>query len=195
MSHPLPVLPVGAAPSLDRIRIAWAALPTPLGALYVAASPLGVLCISTAETAPAAFAARLAADLGPWATVVRAPTALLDRALEELSEYFAGRRRVFGVPLDRRLLRPGFYTQALTALGAVPWGHLVSYGELARRAGSPRAARAAGAACASNPLSILIPCHRVVPANGGIGGYGGGGPGIAYKRALLAIEGVVFPAA
>jgi len=72
----------------------------------------------------------------------------------------------------------------------VPGGHLVSYSELARRVGSPRAARAVGHACALNPLPILIPCHRVVYAGGGIGGYGG--PGIAYKRALLAIEGVVF---
>jgi methylated-DNA-[protein]-cysteine S-methyltransferase len=90
------------------------------------------------------------------------------------------------VPLDESGLT-AFQEELLRALRAVPWGEVVSYGELAHLAGRPRAARAAGTFCAENAFSLVVPCHRVV-ASGGIGGYGSSG--VALKRRLLALEGV-----
>jgi len=173
------------------LPIHWGQVATALGPVFVAASPEGVINVSTSEGTADAFAARLDAELGGRAHLIAAANVPLQAALEQLAAYFAGAGRAFDVPLDWRLLQAtAFYRSVLVAMADVPWGHLVSYSELARRVGSPRAARAVGHACALNPLPILIPCHRVVYAGGGIGGYGG--PGIAYKRALLAIEGVVF---
>ncbi len=171
--------------------IHWGQLATALGPVFVAASPQGVIHVSTSEGTADAFVARLDAELGVRARLIAAPNPPLTAALEQLATFFAGTAQTFDVPLDWRLLQAAnFYRRVLDAMAAIPWGHLVSYSELARRVGAPRAARAVGHACAINPFPILIPCHRVVYAGGGIGGYGG--PGIAYKRALLAIEGVVF---
>ncbi|MDQ2808124.1 MAG: methylated-DNA--[protein]-cysteine S-methyltransferase [Chloroflexota bacterium] len=173
------------------LLVHWGQLPTALGPVFVAASPEGVIQVSTTEGTADAFVAHLDAELGGQAHLIADPNPLLTTALDQLAAFFAGTGRTFDVPLDWRLLQAtAFYRSVLEAMGDVPWGHLVSYGELARRVGSPRAARAVGHACSLNPLPILIPCHRVVYAGGGIGGYGA--PGIAYKRALLAIEGVVF---
>lgn len=169
----------------------WGRLDTALGPLYVAAGPEGVITVGTTDASDAAFVARLDAALGARLRLVAGSSPVLDAALEQLAAYFAGTPQEFTVPLDWRLLHGAFHTRVLSTLRAVPWGHLVSYGELARRAGAPGAARAAGSACAANPLPILVPCHRVVHANGGIGGYSG--PGLGYKRALLAIEQVLFP--
>lgn len=117
--------------------------------------------------------------------------AILDEAQRQLAEYFDGRRREFDVPLDVDL-GGGFRGRALNALADVPFGETVTYGGLAELAGFPKAARAAGTACSTNPLAMFIPCHRVVPASGGIGKYGGGE---SMKRALLELEGVVEPRA
>lgn len=173
--------------------VAWTELATPLGPLYLAASPEGLLAVGALEADATAFTERLEDALGARFELGRGASPTLDWAAAELDAYFAGAGRAFTVPLDRRLMRGAFTAHALETLRGVPWGHLVSYSELGRRCGAPRAARAVGHACATNPLSIVIPCHRVVHANGGIGGYGGASRGIAYKRALLAIEGVVFP--
>ena len=118
-----------------------------------------------------------------------AARAILDDAQRQLGEYFAGRRREFDVPIDVDL-GDGFRGRALAALSGVPHGETVTYGGLAELAGFPKAARAAGTACSTNPLAMFIPCHRVVPASGGIGKYGGGE---SMKRALLELEGVVEP--
>jgi methylated-DNA-[protein]-cysteine S-methyltransferase len=120
-----------------------------------------------------------AAD-GPSGTVLR-------RAGRELTAYFSGRRRSFTIPLDLSGLPP-FTARVLEVLRTVPYGATVTYGELAARAGSPRAARAVGRAVAANPLAIVIPCHRVVAAGGRPGGYSGGG-GLATKQWLLTREG------
>lgn len=111
--------------------------------------------------------------------------AYLRRAAEELSEYFEGKRREFDIPYV--LSGSPFYKKCLEALIKVPYGSLISYGELAALAGSPRAARAVGNAVHNNPLPILIPCHRVIAGDGSIGGFGGG---LDKKRTLLRIEGV-----
>jgi len=108
----------------------------------------------------------------------------------QLDEWFTGRRRRFDLTID---LGPidGFRREVLRTLaGEVPWGEVVSYGELAAMAGRPRAARAVGGAMRNNPLPFVIPCHRVVAAGHKIGGYGGGRNAIALKRALLEREGV-----
>lgn len=110
----------------------------------------------------------------------------LRQAARELEEYFAGRRRTFTVPLD---LPPSDRRRAWLALGEIPYGRTTTYGELARRLGSPGAARAIGRACATNPLPLLLPCHRVVGANGSLTGFGGG---LETKRRLLELEGALL---
>lgn len=108
----------------------------------------------------------------------------LDRAELELGEYFAGSRSMFGVTLDRRA-RAGFRGEVLDVLETVPYGTTVSYTELAQMAGRPRAARAVGSAMATNPIAILVPCHRVLPIGDGPGRYAGG---TTAKEVLLRIE-------
>ena len=106
-------------------------------------------------------------------------------ARTQLEDYFQGQRTVFDFPM--RLTGAGFRRQVLEQLCRVPFGETVSYGDLAAAVGNPRAARAVGGAVGSNPLAIVVPCHRVLAADGGIGGFGGG---LEAKRTLLAIEGV-----
>ena len=106
-------------------------------------------------------------------------------ARAQLEDYFSGARRTFDFPM--RLTGNGFRRQVLEQLCRVPFGETVSYGDLAAAVGNPRAARAVGGAVGSNPLAIVVPCHRVLAADGGIGGFGGG---LQAKRTLLAIEGV-----
>lgn len=102
----------------------------------------------------------------------------------QLAEYFAGARREFDLPLDWRFTS-GAYKKAQLALRRIPYAHVATYAQLAELAGMPRAARAAGTACATNPLPILVPCHRVVRSDGSIGNYAGG---TAMKRFLLDLE-------
>ena len=111
---------------------------------------------------------------------------VLRQAGRELAEYFAGRRQAFEVPLDLSGWPP-FTRKILEELCKVPYGATLTYGELAARAGAPRAARAVGQAMAANPLPIVIPCHRVVAADGRLGGYSGGA-GLPTKQWLLAFE-------
>jgi len=114
-----------------------------------------------------------------------------DRAVaRQLDDWFAGRRHVFELTLDLSDV-DGFRREVLeTLVREVPWGEVVSYGELAALAGRPRAARAVGSAMRNNPIPFVIPCHRVVAAGHKIGGYGGGRNAVALKRELLAREGV-----
>jgi methylated-DNA-[protein]-cysteine S-methyltransferase len=110
----------------------------------------------------------------------------LDReARRQIGEYFAGRLREFDLPVDPDL--PRFTKAVLEAVARIPYGETRSYGEIAAAVGSPKAARAVGQAVGSNPLPLLIPCHRVLAAQGRIGGFGGGLP---WKRFLLGIEGI-----
>jgi len=115
--------------------------------------------------------------------VLRA-AALLDDVARELDEYFAGRRRTFDVPLDLRLLR-GFRRAVVEHLPDIAYGRTASYAEMATRAGSPKAVRAVGTACALNPLPLVLPCHRVVRSDGSPGQYAGGADA---KLTLLALE-------
>jgi methylated-DNA-[protein]-cysteine S-methyltransferase len=110
-----------------------------------------------------------------------------DAARRELDEYFAGRRRSFDLGIDWRLIG-GFARRTLRATARIPFGDVTTYGALARRIGEPRAARAVGSALGSNPIPIVVPCHRVLRAGGMLGGYSGG---LARKATLLRLEG--FP--
>lgn len=157
---------------------------TPFGVVGVAATARGVIEVSLSGPA----LDDESSDHSPQAVDVA------ERAAQQLREYFTGSRREFDLPLDCALFtQDTFRARALTALRAVPYGECVTYGQLAELAGSPRAARAAGSACATNPLAIIIPCHRVVPAAGGAGSFGASvgsyAGGKEMKRWLLELEG------
>ena len=121
-----------------------------------------------------------AIDLPPGS--LRDDTAFAD-VVAQLGEYFAGQRTAFDLPLD--LTGTAFQRAVWTQLGAIPYGQTISYGELARRVGNPQAARAVGSANGRNPVALIVPCHRVIAADGGLGGYGGGAD---RKTLLLELE-------
>jgi methylated-DNA-[protein]-cysteine S-methyltransferase len=155
---------------------------TPLGALLLGATGEGLVRVALPAEAPDEVMEDLARRVSP--RVLRAPRAAVAAARRQLDEYFDGRRRAFDLELDWRLAR-GFRREVLRAIAAIPYGSTASYREVAARAGSPNAVRAAGTACATNPLPIVVPCHRVLRADGGIGGYLGG---TAAKARLLDLE-------
>jgi methylated-DNA-[protein]-cysteine S-methyltransferase len=168
----------------DLLDVAYATADSPLGPLLLATTPRGLVRVAFGTESSDGVLEQLARELSP--RVMEAP-AELDRARRELDEYFAGDRRRFEIPIDRRLSH-GFRLDALRALSKVPYGATVTYSELAKRAGRPRAQRAAGSACGSNPIPIVVPCHRVVRTGGAIGNYGGGPEA---KRYLLGLEGAL----
>jgi len=134
-----------------------------------------------------AVLAEVAAALGP--NLVGSDRELAAER-DALSEYLEGDATTLDLPVDLRLTAAPFRRLVLEKLREVPRGETVSYGELAARAGNPKAARAVGSACARNPIPIVVPCHRVLPGTGRLGNYGGGP---ARKRALLELEGVLSP--
>lgn len=154
---------------------------SPVGPLLLGATDAAVVLCDFAERPMiAAQQAAVRRRIGPTEP---GGAPLLDRLEAQLSEYLARERRAFDLPLDA----PGsaFQERVWTELRAIPYGTTVSYRELAARVGAPAASRAVGRANGSNRLAIIIPCHRVVAANGGLGGYGGG---VAAKRYLLDLE-------
>lgn len=165
------------------LDIAYRTLDTPVGPLLLAATERGLVRIAYAAEDHDAVLQALADRISP--RLLHAP-ARLDTAAAELDEYFSGcRRRGFGLPLDWQL-SAGFRRTVLQHLAHdVGYGHTASYAAIARLAGSPRAVRAVGTACATNPLPVVVPCHRVVRSDGRIGGYLGGPEA---KRILLALE-------
>lgn len=116
------------------------------------------------------------------------PSPLTERCRRALEEYFAGRRQRFNLPLD--LCGSAFQKEIWQALTRVPFGRTVTYGDLARKVGSPKGAHAAGGAVGKNPLLIVVPCHRIIGADGSLTGFG---PGIAAKCTLLRFEGHEIP--
>ena len=164
--------------------VAYGWLDSPLGKLIVAVTPRGLVRIAYEREAEEDVLQELAAGVSP--RVLRLPERT-DAARRELEGYFAGTLRRFDLPIDWSLVH-GFAVGVLKATARVPFGHVATYGEMAASAGSPRAARAAGNALHINPIPIVVPCHRIVPASGGIGGYGGGED---RKRFLLDLEGAL----
>jgi methylated-DNA-[protein]-cysteine S-methyltransferase len=165
------------------VDVAFERHDSPLGTLVLGATAAGLVRVGLPAEDEAAVLEELAARVSP--RVLRASSAPLARARRELDEYFAGRRRRFELPLDWRLAT-GFRREVLRATARVPYGATSTYREIAERTGRPRAFRAAGSALATNPLPILVPCHRVLPASGGIGAYRGGA---GAKALLLGLEG------
>ncbi|WP_240139111.1 methylated-DNA--[protein]-cysteine S-methyltransferase [Streptomyces sp. MUM 178J] len=174
--------------SPDRTVFEWSVLHTDIGPLLLAATGTGLASVvfhargRMHEEALGRLARRLAAD------PVERASGRLAEPIRQLRSYFAGELRSFGLALDWSL-SAGFNRQVLQRLAAdVPYGAVVGYGDLASRVGEPGAAQAVGAAMGSNPLPVVVPCHRVVETDGGLGGFGGG---LETKRKLLALEGVL----
>jgi len=163
------------------LDVAYRTVDTPVGALLLAATEIGLVRVAYASEDHEAVIQTLADRISP--RVLLAPPRL-DGAARELDEYFAGRRQAFDVPLDWRL-SAGFRSTVLHHLPEIAYGRTASYAAVAQLTGSPRAVRAVGTACATNPLPVVIPCHRVVRSDGRMGRYLGGA---AAKAALLALE-------
>jgi len=159
--------------------------PTTWGVFRLAASADGVAAVGLPEEGGRRFFAYLKRAY-PGFLVVEGTTAELEVARAEIAGYLAGDRRDFDVPFHIRVTP--FQFEVLEAISAIPYGSTATYGELARRAGFPGAARAVGAACAANPIPLIVPCHRVVAASG-LGGFGGG---VDLKRKLLEHEGALL---
>lgn len=156
---------------------------TPLGTIWVAASERGLVAVQVGGSREDSIESLR--RLGFTDLVFDSPRAA--RFLDEISAYLAGRRQDFDLPLDWSVLTP-FQQQVLRATCEIPYGEVSTYGDLACRLGNPRAARAVGRAQATNPMPLVIPCHRVVGADGGLHGYGAG-EGLPTKAWLLRLEG------
>ena len=165
------------------LDVAYASVDSPFGRLLVATTPRGLVKVSLPSYDPDETLQDLAARISP--RVLESP-AQLDDVRRQLDLYFAGRLRKFDLPLDWQLSK-GFRRRALRAIDRIPYGKTRSYTQIAASAGNERAVRAAGTACGSNPIPIVVPCHRVLRSGGALGGYGGGLP---MKEELLRMEGV-----
>lgn len=174
-----------AAADEGLVEVAFASVESPVGTLYVVQTDQGVLALSWERDD---ILTRVAAAVSP--RVLEAP-ARLDEARRQLDEYFANRREHFDLAIDWSLTK-GFRRQVLHELVLVPFGEVISYSGLAERAGNPGASRAVGSAMATNPIPIIVPCHRVLRTGGGLGGYSGR-DGLVTKRFLLELEGSLLP--
>jgi methylated-DNA-[protein]-cysteine S-methyltransferase len=180
MSPPPSIAEAAAAAGL--LDVAYTTFDSPLGRLLLATTPRGLARLAYIDfEQEEAVLAEMAHRISP--RLLAAPRQL-DEPRRELDEYFSGRRHSFDVALDLRLMTD-FTRRVLTATAAIPYGSVSTYREVATRAGSPRGFRAAGNALGSNPLPIVLPCHRVLHSGGGLGGYTGG---LDRKRLLLGIE-------
>jgi len=163
------------------LDVAYRTLDTPVGTLLLAATETGLVRVAYETEGHDKVLATLAARVSP--RILHAPKRL-DAAAREIDEYFAGLRHGFDLPLDFSLSK-GFRRTVLDHLSDIAYGHTASYAAVAAAAGHPRAVRAVGTACATNPLPVVVPCHRVVRSDGSVGGYAGGP---AAKQALLRLE-------
>jgi methylated-DNA-[protein]-cysteine S-methyltransferase len=164
----------------------YATVDSPVGRLVAVVTPIGLarLAYEDFNGGLDAVLDDVAARLSP--AIVEGP---LDAVRRELDEYFAGRRRDFDLALDWALARTPFTEGVLRATAAIPFGATSTYRDIATAAGSPAAFRATGNALGSNPIPIVVPCHRVLASGGKLGGYTGG---LERKRRLLAIEGAML---
>lgn len=170
-----------AADEQGLLDVAYRIIDTPVGPLLLAATERGLVRVAFAREGFDAVLAHLAERVSP--RVLRAPSRLDDVA-RQLEEYFAGQRRAFDVSLDHAL-SSGFRALVQQHLPHIPYGHTESYKQVAAVLGNPGAVRAVGTACATNPLPVVVPCHRVLRTDGSLGGYIGG---LEAKTALLQLE-------
>jgi len=159
------------------VSLSFKIIPSPIGRLRLVASNAGLAAILWDNDRPRPI---------HLADLVESPAdSTLRCAEKELNEYFGRKRRTFSVPLDMRGTR--FQKLVWETLLAIPFGETRSYGQIANQLGNPKAARAVGAANGQNPIPIIVPCHRVIGANGKLTGFGGG---LEMKDKLLALEGI-----
>ncbi|WP_329305984.1 methylated-DNA--[protein]-cysteine S-methyltransferase [Streptomyces sp. NBC_01260] len=170
-----------AAEQADLVDVAYTTIDSPVGKLLLAATPKGLVRVAFAAEDHDRVLEVLGQRISP--RILRAPK-LLDAAAHEIDEYFARRRRVFDLTLDLSLSR-GFRRLVQTHLPEIEYGQTRSYRDMAELVGNPKAVRAVGTACATNPLPIVVPCHRVLRTDGTLGGYVGG---IEAKTTLLDLE-------
>jgi methylated-DNA-[protein]-cysteine S-methyltransferase len=166
------------------LDVAYTTVDSPFGPLLLAGTGRGVVRIGLPTQDADELLEEIATRVSP--RVLEAP-ARLDALRHELDLYFEGRLRDFDLPLDWQLSRD-FRRRALRAVNRIPYGKTRTYTQVAKSAGNERAVRAAGSACGSNPIPIVVPCHRVLRTGGGLGGYGGGLP---MKESLLKLEGAL----
>ena len=170
-----------AAEAEDLLDVAYTTIDSPVGPLLLAATPKGLVRVAYNTEDHDRVLDTLSQRLSP--RVLRAPKRL-DAAARELEEYFGGRRQVFDLPLDRSL-STGFRQLVQMHLPEIGYGQTRTYGQVAALVGNPKAVRAVGTACATNPMPVVVPCHRVVRSDGSVGGYLGGADA---KRTLLTLE-------
>ena len=172
-----------AADREDLLDVAYRTVDSPVGSLLIAATPAGLVRVAFSSEGHDVVLQNLSDRIS--SQLLHAPKRL-DAVARQLEEYFSGRRHTFDVPLDLQLSK-GFRRLVLSHLAVdIGYGTTASYGTLARLSGSPKAVRAVGTTCATNPIPVVVPCHRVVRADGSLGGYRGGP---VAKRALLDLEG------
>jgi methylated-DNA-[protein]-cysteine S-methyltransferase len=169
------------AERIGLLDVSYRTVDSPLGPLLLAATEKGLVRVAFGKEDHDSVLSRLAAQISP--RILRAPRRLDDPA-RQLEEYFAGKRRAFTLPVDLQLAR-GFRRSVLLRLRDIPYGRTRSYAAVARAAGNAAAVRAAASACSHNPLPLVVPCHRVVRSDGGLGEYLGGAEA---KRTLLSLE-------
>jgi methylated-DNA-[protein]-cysteine S-methyltransferase len=167
------------------IDVGYAIVDSPVGRLLVAVTPKGLVRVAFAEETEEQVLEELAIALSPR---VLESARMTETVRRQLDTYFDGRTRAFRTRIDWSLIPDGFFRRVLEETARIPFGAVSTYGTVANLAGSPRAARAAGNALHENPVPIVVPCHRVVPASGGIGQYGGQ----EWRKAfLLRLEGAI----
>jgi O-6-methylguanine DNA methyltransferase len=164
-------------------KVVYATTESPVGPVWIAASDGALCAVGLGEGQPAQFFAWLHETFGPG-PALEDPEAL-SAAVTQLREYFSRIRRTFDLPLELR--GTPFQKEVWTAVARIPYGVATTYGEIAEQIGRPEAARAVGAAVGANPVPVIVPCHRVIGADGSLTGYGGG---LEVKAALLALEGI-----
>jgi methylated-DNA-[protein]-cysteine S-methyltransferase len=172
---------VAAADAEGILDVAYRTIETPIGSLLLAATDRGLVRVAFESEDHDSVLAALSERISP--RVLKAPERL-DTVAREIDQYFDRRRDAFDVPLDLRLAR-GFRREVLTHLLEIGYGKTATYAWVAAAAGKPNAVRAAGSACANNPIPVVVPCHRVVRSDGSVGGYAGG---TEVKQTLLALE-------
>jgi methylated-DNA-[protein]-cysteine S-methyltransferase len=173
---------VAAAQANGILDITYRTLDTPVGTLLLAATARGLVRVAYASEGHDRVLHELSEKVSPR---ILNSSERLDPVARELEEYFARGRQRFDLPLDWQLSSGAFRGTVLRHLPEIGYGHTASYGAIAQLVGNPRAVRAVGSACATNPLPIVVPCHRVVRSDGSLSGYLGG---VEAKRTLLALE-------
>jgi methylated-DNA-[protein]-cysteine S-methyltransferase len=166
------------------LDVAYTTTDSPFGTLLLATTPVGLVRVGLPNQDADELLVDLATRVSP--RVLEAP-AQLDETRRELDLYFEGKLTEFDLPLDWQLSKD-FRRKVLRAIARIPYGQTRSYTQMATSAGNVRAVRAAGTACGTNPIPVVVPCHRVLRSGGALGGYGGGLP---MKEALLRLEGIL----